>query len=286
MEFVPREKAQAIREPSTANLLIDSIDRTGVSGAGGGASSANFTITKKNSLMNGFFTRMAVSEVVLDWSVPNIALEYGNNTFSVEIEEGAVQYTVTLINGNYTIAQILAQIVSGLNALAGSSFFSITGSVTTTGYASLTGTGNFEILASTLASQLGMITGAFAVGHPIQTPAVLPVSYLDFCCDQLTYNQSLKDETTNEVAHNVLYRWVMAWDGPSPVDTLGYPIYQGYQPFRARRILPFPKQVRWESNMPLGQMSFQVYDSTGEIVFIDFPQSQMEWNMCLLVSEV
>jgi len=279
MDFVPKEKAQAIREPSTANLLIDSIDRSG-------GSSAEFTITKKNSLMNGFFTRMAVSEVVLDWSVPNIALEYGNNTFSVEIQATAVQYTTTLTNGNYTIAQILALIVSGLNTAIGSAFFSITGSVTTTGYASLTGTGNFEILASTLASQLGMITDAFAIGHPIQTPAVLPVTYLDFVCDQLTYNQALKDETTNEVSNNVLYRWVMAWDGPSPTDTLGYPIFQGYQPFRARRILPFPKQVRWESNMPLGQLAFRVIDSTGEPVFIDFPQSQMEWNMCLLVSEV
>ena len=279
MEFVPREKATAIREPSTANLLIDSIDRTI-------GSAAEFTITKKNSLMNGFFTRMAVSEVVLDWAVPNIALEYGNNSFSVELETGPVQYTVPLINGNYTIAQILNQIVAALNTAVGSAFFSITGSVTTTGYASLTGTGNFEILASTLATQLGMITGQQAIGHPIQTPAVLPVTYLDFACDQLTYNQSLKDETTNEVATNVLYRWVMAWDGPSPVDSLGYPIYQGYQPFRARRILPFPKQVRWESNMPLGQLAFRVIDSTGEIVFIDFPQSQMEWNMCLLVSEV
>jgi hypothetical protein len=131
-----------------------------------------------------------------------------------------------------------------------------------------------------------MITGAFAIGNPIQTPKVLPVTYLDFCCDQLTYNQALKDETTNEVSQNVLYRWVMGWDVPSPVDSLGYPIYQGYQPFVARRILPFPKQVRWEGNQPLGQLTFRVIDSTGEPVFLDFPQSQMEWNMCLLVSEV
>ena len=68
-----------IRNPSTANLLIDSSDRDG-------GTSANFTIQKKNSILNGFFSRLAVSEVILNWSVPNISSATSNDVFSINID--------------------------------------------------------------------------------------------------------------------------------------------------------------------------------------------------------
>ena len=60
-----------IRNPSTANLLIDSLDRTS-------GYSSDFLIAKPNSILNGFFTRLAVAEVVLDWCVANISSQYNN----------------------------------------------------------------------------------------------------------------------------------------------------------------------------------------------------------------
>jgi hypothetical protein len=112
----------------------------------------------------------------------------------------------------------------------------------------------------------------------------------------LTYNQSLKDSTTNIVVRDILYRWNFAWDGVPAEDAYGYPILQGYQRFVARRNITFPKQIRWERIMPIGSLSFQVYGYIPLIVNSEAEylkpippaiagNSNIEWSMTLLVSE-
>ena len=68
-----------IRPSSTALLTIDSEDRfknyderDAVLPGGYNYSPYDFTITKNQAIMNGFFTRLAVSEVVFPWAIPNI----------------------------------------------------------------------------------------------------------------------------------------------------------------------------------------------------------------------
>lgn len=277
MQFVPSEKATPIREPSTANLFIDSFDR-----ASGLAS--NFTINKNQSLFNGYFTRLAVSEVCLNWSVPNISSYSENNSFGVLIS--SVQTVVTLPDGNYTVASCLQAIVSLLNAAQSVAVFSLVGTYTANQGVTLASTVNFEVLATNLQESLTIQSGQIAVGFFIQNPYLSAYRYLDFVCDNLTYNQQLKDDSTAGSARNTLYRWNFGWDEASPVDTLGFPIYQGYQAFQTRRVLPYPKQIRWEGNMPIGQLAFQVTTRYDEPLYINFPTAQMEWSMTLLVSEV
>jgi hypothetical protein len=290
MEFVPTDRGVPIREPSTANLLIDSIDRTEETNTLT-YSSANFNITKKQSILNGFFTRLAVTEVVLDWCIPNVSeAAFGNGTLEYNYL-GTDYVSPPLPPGNYTVDRLLGDLTAVLNAQAVSLglplTWSVTGDVPTNGYASLNiAGGSVSFGDNNLSSQLSLVVNVVSNLFAIRCPAILPLTYLDFVCDQLTYNQDLKDETTNFVARNTLYRWVFAWDVPPPVDALGYPIYQGYQPFRVRRYLAFPKQVRWEPNQPIGQLSFQVIGSDGEVVPVLLSQGDMEWNMCLQVSEV
>jgi hypothetical protein len=281
MDFVPKERATPIREPSTANLLIDSIDRTD------GVGSADFTITKKQNILNGFFTRLAVVEVVLDWCIPNINPVFKNDVLTYNV--GTESYSITIPEGHYTIARLLNTIKTELNVQSIAEglgiTWSVTGNVNDDGYATLSASGDeVSFPVSPLQTQLNLASEIFANDFPVDCPAVLPITYLDFTCDQLTYNQELKDEATNLTTRNTLYRWVFAWDEPSPVDSLGYPVFQGYLPFRTRRYLAFPKQVRWETNMPIGQLNFQVYDSQGELV--PTQTGEMEWNMLLQVSEV
>lgn len=286
MEFVPKDRGVVTREASTANLLIDSIDRTFNTNAPT-SSSANFNITKNQNILNGFFTRLAVVEVVLDWCVPNVSPVFTNDTLTYNF--GGNDYTVTLDQGKYVISTALNTLVTLLNAQSAASglglTWSVAGTVLTTGFASLVVVGGpVDLLETNLQTQLNLPIGS-ANEFPAECPLLLPITYLDFVCDQLTYNQELKDETTNFVGRNTLYRWVLAWEGPSPEDPLGYPIYQGYQAFRARRYLTFPKQIRWEPNQPIGQLTFQVIASTGELVPVPVV-GEMEWNMCLQVSEV
>jgi hypothetical protein len=295
MEFVPTDRGVPVREASTANLLIDSIDRLfNKPGPSPTASAADFTITKNQSVLNGFFTRLAVTEVVLDWCIPNVAAEFGN--VSLEYVVGSQSYTSPpLADGHYTIARILSDLTAVLNAQAISEglplTWSVSGDVPTNGFATLNAVSSppgtsVIFIGNNLQAQLNIRKQVAGNFFPIGCPALLPYTYLDFTCEQLTYNQDLKDETTNNAGRNTLYRWVLAWDTPSPVDTLGYPIFQGYEPFRARRYLSFPKQIRWEPNQPLGQMIFQVIGSDGEIIPVAAVEGNMEWNMCLQVSEV
>ena len=295
MEFVPGDRGVPTREASTANLLIDSADRVGFSGGVTATNSAaDFSITKNQSILNGFFTRLAVTEVVLDWCIPNVAPEFGN--VSLEYVVGSQSYiSPPLAAGHYTIARILSDLTAVLNAQAISESlpltWSVSGDVPTNGQATLNAVSSppgttVIFIGNNLQAQLNIQKQVAGNFFPIGCPALLPYTYLDFICDQLTYNQDLKDETTNLVGRNTLYRWVLAWDGPSPVDTLGYPIFQGYEPFRTRRYLAFPKQIRWEPNQPIGQMLFQVIGSDGEIIPVAAVEGNFEWNMCLQVSEV
>ena len=276
-----QDRGTTIRNPSTAHLLIDSSDRTS-------GTSGNFIITKNNSIMNGFFHRMAVAEVVLDWCVDNVSAITGNNVFSIIVS--GTPYSVTLPDESYTIAAALDELVILLNALAiGGNNFSIIAPGGAGGYAgsaTLASTGTFTIVDTPLSQQLNLTTGVAATHFIVQCPALLPYTYIDFVSNELTNNQSLKDTTTNYFETNVLYRWYFAWDNPPLDDKYGYPIYQSYQRFIARRALPFPKQIRWENNIPVGQLSFQVYSSLGQLLTpSQTANGELEWKITLLVSE-
>ena len=73
--------AMPIRAPSTANLLIDSQDRNNLTTT----QSTDFTITKQSNILAGFFTRLGVVELVLNYSKPNISPEYNTDTLSITI---------------------------------------------------------------------------------------------------------------------------------------------------------------------------------------------------------
>lgn len=143
----------------------------------------------------------------------------------------------------------------------------------------------------------------FTATKVVQSPLVLGTRYVDIVSPQLTYNQDLKDNTTSDVQRDVLYRWYLAWDtppeneqllvgvGPAPSFIPSYiypfPVYQGYRPFVQRRALPYPKQIMWNSNQPIGQASFQVYDDRGRLIdttkFV--PSANFQFQMSMLLSE-
>ena len=277
--FLPAEKGQTIREPSTANFLIDSTDRDDKYPTAG-----DFQIISNQSLLNGFFTRLAPVEVVLDWCVDNISVSTENTTFSVNV--GGTDYVATLADGQYNVQQALDALVVALNGAGTGITFSVGGTAGASGQKTLTATGNFVINDTQLARELNLAIGSAAgVDYPVNCPLLLPYTYLDFVSQQLTYNQDLKDTTTNYIKRDVLYRWYFAWDGPAPLDTYGYPINQGYQRFVQRRYIPFPKQIRWDNIQPIGNLGFQVFSSQGTPLDPAASAGEFEWKMTMLVSE-
>ena len=284
-----------IRQPSTANFLISSKDRDDFNTTGGNP--ANFNITKKSSLLNGFFTRIAPNEIVLDWCIDNVSTYWKNTLIYVDIS-GVGQKSYAVPSGQYTTATLLDVIVAGLTA-AGTYTFSLT--TTTSGLKAIKcnltaapntaqtfkfkSVSNSGIDVSALPTQLNVQLDTYGVSFPVDCPKVLPTQYIDFVCTQLTYNQALKDTSTAIIEQNILFRWYFAWDVPEPLDAYGYPIYQGYKRFIQRREIPFPKQIAWTPNQPIGQLTFQVLDDEGNVLSPSLAVGEMEWNMTMLVSE-
>jgi len=289
VDYVPIEKGMTIRQPSTANLMIDSYDRKS-------STAGNFQITKNQSILNGFFTRIGTTEVVLEWTQPNIVTNYNAN-FQVTI--GLTQYTITLVEGFYTVAECLDAIVTNLNLKSGINgvyTFSIDTSIGVPLLKCvLYGTSTAQIYTletnTQLIQQLGMKTNISSSSKQVGVTNGVDLRiyrYLDFVSTQLTYAQDLKDATTSVNDKNVLCRWYMAWDTPPAIDKYGFPVLMGYTAFQVRRLFNPPKQIRWEPNLPIGNLAFQVWYNTvgsqGSDVLLD--DVNFDWLMTLQVSEV
>ena len=302
-EFIPTEKGVTIRFPSSANFLISSTDRAGFPNPT--QSAADFLINKPQALLNGFFTRIAPTEVVLDWCVDNISNAlWGNSFLGLDLSGagGPPNFSINLAAGEYTVQQCLDSLVAVFNAAppqAGGQPFVLSLTTGVTGlkqlHMDLSGTGavNFVVRSVTpggfpirLASQLSLAQNVAGNDFPVDCPLLLPTRWIDFTSSQLTYNQDLKDAATAQKVVDILFRWYLAWDTPEPLDGYGYPIYQGYKRFVQRRPIAFPKQIRWDNIQPIGQVAFQLYDDNNELLDLPATIGELEWQMTCLVSEV
>lgn len=337
-EYVPTEKGVPIREASTANFLISSIDRNLYENNNPvNTTAGNFVIQKSNSLFNGFFTRIGVQEVVLNWQLPNVfdisggtgsQSEIANGGFvkdaivSVDVSGGAQTVATTVPVGIYTIASALDTMVAALNTAIGgaSNYFAVTQAGA---QVIITGTRTWRFSTAnnrTLAPNLGFgVGGSYTLTKSIYNSAIpglnktpnssatlyqiqsspffyatgtsLPSlrkwQYIDFVSYQLTYNQDIKDSSTATTTRDVLHRWYLSSTmNPSLQDSYGFTILPTYIPFTEKRDFPFPKQIKWMPNMPIGQVAFEVWatDLSGNNYLLN--TDGYEWMMTLLVSEV
>lgn len=302
MNTFSTDKATTIRQPSTANIMIDSYDRKL------GITASDFLIQKTNSIANGFFSRIGTTEVVLTWNVPNVVplapviADTSGNRIEVDISGYSVQ-AITLPTGCYTVADVLDYLITEINDLSGSTGgFTFTAS-STGGSFTLTGTSpwSFPITNNYLVGIIGFdlnATGAAGrtLSQTISTSnasgtygALCQYRYLDFVSPELTYCQDVKDGSTSLIQKDVLCRWYFSdTDNLPQVDKYGFTIYMGYKPFSIRRIFNPPKQIKWDSNQPVGNLTFQVWaypvitlDNTPVLI----PYNKFEWQMTLQLSE-
>jgi hypothetical protein len=124
--------------------------------------------------------------------------------------------------------------------------------------------------------------------------SLLSTPFVDICCDGLTYNQSLKDGDSGDISRTMLCRLFL-----TPDAFTGNAANLGSNPILLHRVFPFPKQIKWNANQPVGNLRFQVFDSqgyllsTGDGIFgsmtnpPSYYDSDMgDFNLTLLVSEV
>jgi hypothetical protein len=125
--------------------------------------------------------------------------------------------------------------------------------------------------------------------------------YIDIVSPQLTYNQDLKDGSSDPIVRDAIAR-VYIEDETSPI----IPVYQtaapagpamtsdiaipGTYPFTIYRKFPHPKQILWNNTQPLGNLTFEVYDDKGQLLSAHlgavYPDNTMpDWRITVLVSE-
>ena len=299
-----RQVAQTIRPPSTSLLVIDSEDRfTSYTQASAAALNSpqqinttpyNFTITKSESLMNGFFTRVGVSEVVFPWSVPNINIK--TNIMTINWSGSATgTATITVLEGFYT-PSLLAVAVQALVRTKDPSLSAFTmtyGQTSDPRFFYNTNSAGLNITFAPIAynsgafpwpnttKQLFHLMGFSDVNTTI--PSNTGVSgytfcqftrYVDIVCTQLTNNQALKDQMSHTVARDSLCRLYLG-DGLIPgnvnvaalapsATTSGDFTPPGCMPFTISRQFTNPKQIQWLPNQPIpGFLQFTVYDDAG-----------------------
>jgi len=154
-----------IRPSSTALLTIDSEDRftdfvQKRSAAPGtyNYSPYDFNITKNQAIMNGFFTRLAVTEVVFPWTIPNINIRTASIEVSWKIGAGAVNTKIIVPTsvfssgafageayfpiGFYTPAKLAARLQAVLIDVTGITQVEVTYGIDYATYSGTTGLGN------------------------------------------------------------------------------------------------------------------------------------------------
>lgn len=320
-------KGVDVRNSSTANFLIDSEDRSNFNsesvflspvGVVVSNESADFQITKPGqNLISGFFTRIAMTEVVLNWNISNVSNRAENRSTLISTQPvggGIVtDYLISILPGNYTVKQALDALVAKINAETLLTFTLVDTTASIGGVANkkaiqAPATHNFAFFRATpvpespapfkpnLAQALGFpvfdslplpasLTNAWAA----YKPNLLAYNYIDITCSQLASQQKVKDATTSNFdAIDVVYRWNFVNDDANPTtyDAYGYPILLGYLPFSSKRSIDFPKQIRWDPLLPIGNLRFQTYTDQETILQYVNVYESFEFKMLMLVSEV
>ena len=297
-----RDAGTTIRQSSTALLTIDSEDRfaSWVEKRAARPGSVNyspydFSLIRNASLVNGYMTRIAVSEVVFPWAFPNINAK--TNQINVTFRLGGVDTTdvITLPIGFYTPAQLATAMEGAINALGGPIVTSFTYGAYNLPIFAYIPANNYSIKFSPMLENQADIVGTILYPFPNTTKQLFDLlgftdlntsydaaatfvgvgqatlaqayRYIDIISPQLTANQGLFDSTSQTVGHTALCRLYLG-DTPNTVpfnDPLFCP--PGCEPFVIYRQFSNPKQIAWNAIQPIqGRIQFQVFDDNGQLI--------------------
>lgn len=281
------------RPSSTALFCVDSDDRYSTYSQRRTGASFPFTmsIIKNQSLVNGFFKRVALSEFRMYWTLPNIHPAWGNNTLTYNTS--GTDYTITIPSGFYDLQTLMEAIEiiiqSGTTSPAGGNIATFIATPKLDG-SSAYGSGGATTFffpapvsaTRTLYDMLNLVTTAAATTAQGGVANLRPTDYLDIVCAQLTYNQDLKDGSSAIYNRDIVSRIYLddttkslgrfvtnVFDASGNPAGYQAPAYDttdftnGATPFTIYRQFSMPKQILWNDAQPLGNLTFELYDDQG-----------------------
>jgi hypothetical protein len=319
-----RQATQTIRPSSTALLTIDSEDRYTdyVQSRIRPTSPYNFSITKSESLMPGFMTRLGISEVCFPWTIPNVNIKTNQILVNYQlVGQASVQEEISVPVGFYTPVSLASSLQSAIRSIITdlsqvtvqygtelepyfSYFSNAPGDVSGISFSPLpynSADYPFSSQSKQLFDLLGMTTANSVIASSGTTTFTLcqAIRYIDIVCNQLTNSQAQKDQTSQTVARDMLCRLYLgdaSFKGQSDVIDDAAFCPPGCSPFVIYRNFTVPKQIQWIPNQNIpGFLQFQVYDDAGDLLSNSVSQvgalgslsqaQNTDWSMTLLVSE-
>lgn len=308
------ENVSVVNRPAAyAELLVDSLDRYAQGfPTGTYNSSSDWRTILQQIVLNGYFTRLGVTQIQFSWNLPTIIENY-NDTIRFQYEDApnpAVDFDVVLTQGYYTpdalAAEIQQQLIAGGGAGAGFTvtFNQLYGAFVidcaTAGDCGVipASPGN-ELIQARALSTTGLyasigITVPTTVGAP---PSMLATRFVDICSSTLTKFQRVKDTTTlkNPTISNVIARVYPTAPNTTSRLTPGWTTAVTELPSDSLGSHPFticidynnPKWIKWSPDEALSNFDLQLRDDYGELLPYDpgTGGAACEYQLTILASE-
>lgn len=301
----PMETGTAIRYPSTALLCINSADAEIFNKVSGERLDNNYPnrvyINNGKPLMFGYMTRVALTEVNMQWATPNV--NSNNNTITIAVNNLTVPGTQTLRStiptGWYKPTELASALETVLNtdwatflhAGVGQEPWSVTVDPKTLAITinALTpaAPGDFDdfafyivpsnqkniglpVLALDLTDMLGLTPSQIAADYWTSiTGGYASYQYtpfVDIVSNLLTKNQNVADgDTTKQVVSSKLARLYLSNED---IVNVTEDNIIGTRPFVFRREFKMPKQIQWNTTENVDVIDISVLDYKGNPIYI------------------
>lgn len=289
-----------LRMPATALLTINTADerRTDAENYTVSPYDPNkILINKQRNVIEGYFTRLALTEININWNTPNViaAPGYANNTLTFQLGSAlgngnvAGQRIITIGENFFSPIQLAAAITSALNT-GGGTFGSTAWRVLYSDkFAAFqiqdtTGSIPFRILVNNrgqkddLCNLMGL-SGAPSTFHYVLQGGFAPMCYtpyIDIVSNQLTKKQNVRDAGTNITTGTaLLHRLYLNQDdftiryddsvalSTSTVDTN----ILGCRPFTYHKEYNVPKQIFWDTKEFINVIDIELRDYKGRTLY-------------------
>lgn len=300
------EKVKTARAPASAHLLIDSLDRykNGYPTAlDPPTSSSAWTLQLKSYVLNGYFTRLAVTQVQFQWNLPTIITDY-NDEFIVS--QGGVLSVATIPPGWYDYVSLAAMITTRLAAAtpappvavvtcAYNEQFDAFSLATAGGGLTTIADVPSNILSKRFGITTGLQYGSLGTGTALvigSVPTMLATRFIDIRSSYLTKNQKVKDFTTlpENIVSDIIAR---VYAMPPNTTSAGKNVDYGTgttenifgRPWIMNISYPVPKYIRWNSAEPISNFSIELLDDGGFPLYDLSTATLCEYSITMIASE-
>jgi len=297
MEELREHPGTPFRPPAVAVLTIDSRDRVRIDPATGYRTDTTtpyeIYINKGQSVMNGFFTRIGLTEINMQWNTPNVIANGPCTNNTLTLETATDSRTISIPEGFYTPEKLATFLQASLRQIPGP-VFGCDGWLVQ--YVQQTNRFLITIASTTIVpppfrirpQNIGSaddLCNLMGLSYPPQTYSLRVASsyasmtytpYFDIVSDNLTKKQNVRDNGTSFLTgQNLLTRVYLAEPGidahlsvTTPVDIFGSARNMiGTRPFNLYREYQTPKQIYWDTQEFINAIDLRLIDYKGRTLY-------------------